>query len=147
MNFFLYNFGMSHHRTRSNFDLSTTHMLFIVDDRIIFHMHLLTYEIAHFCIFLICVFDWDILDSFRRCVIAPRAYKSKNAETPKILCLVGKEFMCKNITGSYFMLLILGWNMNKVLWDSPYNGCISEFVQKVFGQWHFFLHFSILNKT
>ncbi len=27
-----------------------------VDDRIIFHMHMLTYEISGFCIFLVCVF-------------------------------------------------------------------------------------------
>ncbi len=28
-------------------------------------------QIAHFCVFLACVFDRDILDSFRGCVIAP----------------------------------------------------------------------------
>ncbi len=39
-----------------------------VDDRIIFHMHMLTYEIAGFCVFLVYVFDRVI--SFRRCVIA-----------------------------------------------------------------------------
>ncbi len=42
-----------------------------VDDRIIFHMHMLTYEITHLCVFLVCVFDRHFLDSFRRCIIAP----------------------------------------------------------------------------
>ncbi len=56
-------------------------MLFIVDDRIIFHMHMHTYEIACFCIFLACVFDLHIIDSFRRCVIAPLVYNSENVET------------------------------------------------------------------
>ncbi len=38
---------------------------------IIFHMHLLAYETAHFCVFLACVFYRVILYSFRRCAIAP----------------------------------------------------------------------------
>ncbi len=41
-----------------------------VDDRIIFHMHMLKYELCSFCVFLVCVFDRHFLDSFRRCVIA-----------------------------------------------------------------------------
>ncbi len=41
------------------------------DDRIIFHMHMLTCDITRFCVFLACVFDRVILDSFRRCVKAP----------------------------------------------------------------------------
>ncbi len=37
-----------------------------VYNHIIFHMHLLAYETAHFCVFLACVFDRVILYSFRR---------------------------------------------------------------------------------
>ncbi len=36
-----------------------------------FHMHVLSYEIAGFCVFLVCVFDRHIQDSFRRCEKAP----------------------------------------------------------------------------
>ncbi len=50
---------------------SVTFSSFHLYDHIIFHMHMLEYEIAHFCVFLVCVFDLHFLDSFRRCVIAP----------------------------------------------------------------------------
>ncbi len=51
-----------------------------VDDPIIFHMHMFTYESAGFCIFLVCVFDLVIKDS--RCLIAPPSVQQREHGNP-----------------------------------------------------------------
>ncbi len=45
-------------------------------------MHMLAYKIARFSFFFACIFDREILDSIRRCVIAPPVYNSES-ENPE----------------------------------------------------------------
>ncbi len=66
------------------------YMLFIVDDHNIFHMHLLTYEIACFCLPRLCFWAGDsgLIQEMRNS--APECIKVK---TRKILRLAGKELI------------------------------------------------------
>lgn len=86
---------------------SIFHAVMLLMIALFFHMHILAYKITGFCFFLTCIFDREILDLIRRCIIAPPVYNSENMETQKILCLVGKELM--NVLEVFFF--IVSWVM------------------------------------
>ncbi len=57
-------------------------------------MHLLTFEISRFCVFLVCVFDRDSLELIQ--AMLNSAAECITVDTRKITCLAGNEL---NVTG------------------------------------------------